>query len=112
MREGPLLPALRRLLGEVLLLLLVVRENSFTWIQVSQLLEESWTILTTPFDLVAAVGPPLKNQVAISHSFPSASSSYLGVILEAYQMREDARGSGENGLEEKQQQTNMALKCC
>lgn len=79
-----------------------------------QLLEESWTILTTAFDLVVAVGRSLKNQVAISHSFHSASSSYpgAGVILEAYQMREDARGSGENGLEEKQQQTNTALKCC
>lgn len=98
MREGPLLPALRRLLGEVFLLLLVVCENfSFTWIQVSQLLEESWTILTTAFDLVAAVGPPLKNQVAISHSFHSASSSYLGVILRAYQMREDPRGEWVRG---------------
>lgn len=65
--RGPSAASSSQAFSEVFLLLLVVHENfSFTWIQVSQLLEESWTILTTAFDLVVAVGRPLKNQVAIS----------------------------------------------
>lgn len=77
---------------------LVMQESSLTWLQVSQLLGKSCTIL-------AVAGPPLDNQIAISHCLHSASKP-LPISPGLSQMREGLRDSG---LGKKEQQIDMTL---